>query len=583
MSALAALLALLPAADDADGEGLNRLPVVELTAFKDGHALVRREGTLPVTDGTARVDGLPAPLLGTFWPYSPDEQIELLSATAGKQAVEVTRTPLTAEELLTAGVGRRITVWEWRGETEVSYEATILGRTTRTPAEQAGNAPDAADPPVPQLGPVILLRTDRGTRVVPVDAIREFTFLDGPAPDTLAETVVRTGLRLRLDTEKPEAAAGLMYVQRGFRWIPQYRVDLGESDDDGSTDAGGDAELTLQAALVNDLIDLDDATVRLVVGVPTFPFAGQVDPIALRAVAENVTRTGRTDGRGRSPSLSNAFQSQVAVDFAEMPEESPAPVGVTGGGRPEDLYVFTLEHVTLRKGERMTVRVGSWTVPYEDRFAIRFPVVPPGELLRNVDAERRAEVGRRLALNTVSHAVRLRNTTDVPLTTSPALLFRDGQILAQSLLPYAAPGGSTELDLGTAVEVSARITEDVTGRTPEPKLRDERFERVSLAGRITLTNRRPGPTTVRVVRLVPGEFDTPGTGDGEDAAAGSSRTLGLADLATEADDVGTLLSRYGVPNWWASLNPTSEAVWTVTVPPGGSQELPHTWHYFWRW
>ena len=571
---LAALLTLLPAAGEANNP--DRLPVVELTAFKDGHALVRREGILPVKDGTARVDGLPAPLLGTFWPYSPDDTVRVVSATAGKRAVGVERTPLTAEELLTAGVGRQIAVWEWRGDRRSSYNAVIAGRPTRT-------EPNASDPAVPQRGPVILLKTPDGTRVVPIDSLTEFTFLDGPAPESLTETVLRTGLRLRLDTDRDEAAAGLMYVQKGFRWIPQYRVDLGEPTDGGS---GGEAEVTLRATLVNDLIDLEDATVRLVVGVPHFPFAGQVDPIALRAGAENVTRMGRTDLSNRY--FSNAIQGQVAVDFdADMAAAAP-PVEAAGGQRAEDLYVFTLEHVTLAQGERMSVRVGSWTLPYTDRFEVRFPVAPPAEMLQKLNAERRAELGRRLAENTVSHTVRLRNTADAPLTTSPALLFRDGRLLAQSLMPYAAPGGRTELDLGTAIEVSASITEKITDRRPEATPRgfqprgSERYERITVGGTITLTNRRPVPTTVTVVRFVPGEVDSPGPADG-DAADGTSRQLGVADLAALADELGDILSRYGVPDWWASLNPASEITWTVTVPAAQSRTLTYDWHYYWWW
>ena len=50
---------------------------------------------------------------------------------------------------------------------------------------------------------------------------------------------------------------GMTYVQKGLRWIPSYRVDV---------DGQGKARVKLQATLVNDLVDLNDVTVRLVVG-----------------------------------------------------------------------------------------------------------------------------------------------------------------------------------------------------------------------------------------------------------------------------------------------------------------------------
>jgi hypothetical protein len=46
---------------------LAKMPVKEITVFKDGHAFVLHEGPLP-TDGAGNVvlDYLPAPVLGTF-------------------------------------------------------------------------------------------------------------------------------------------------------------------------------------------------------------------------------------------------------------------------------------------------------------------------------------------------------------------------------------------------------------------------------------------------------------------------------------------------------------------------------------
>ena len=50
---------------------LARMPVKEVTVFKDGHAYVVHEGAMP-TDaaGNVLLDLLPTPVLGTFWPYA---------------------------------------------------------------------------------------------------------------------------------------------------------------------------------------------------------------------------------------------------------------------------------------------------------------------------------------------------------------------------------------------------------------------------------------------------------------------------------------------------------------------------------
>ena len=59
-------------------KSLAKMPVKEVTVFKDGHAFVLHEGKMP-TDAAGNVvmDYLPAPVLGTFWPYSAEKSAKL--------------------------------------------------------------------------------------------------------------------------------------------------------------------------------------------------------------------------------------------------------------------------------------------------------------------------------------------------------------------------------------------------------------------------------------------------------------------------------------------------------------------------
>jgi hypothetical protein len=54
-----------------------RLPVKEVTVFKDGHAFVLHEGRLPTAGSDVVMDYLPAPVIGTFWAYSADPATRL--------------------------------------------------------------------------------------------------------------------------------------------------------------------------------------------------------------------------------------------------------------------------------------------------------------------------------------------------------------------------------------------------------------------------------------------------------------------------------------------------------------------------
>src|SRR6266487_2945521 len=79
---------------------LARMPVKEVTVFKDGHAYVVHQGTMPTEGGNVLLDLLPTPVLGTFWPYSLDKNATLHSVTAGRRRVKVERTAMTIRELI---------------------------------------------------------------------------------------------------------------------------------------------------------------------------------------------------------------------------------------------------------------------------------------------------------------------------------------------------------------------------------------------------------------------------------------------------------------------------------------------------
>src|SRR5947199_10701333 len=101
------LMAINSSAEDAAPlSALAKMPVRAVTVFKDGHASVLHEGTMPVdAAGDVRMDYLPIPILGTFWPYSANKNVRLSSVTASPRRVFVERTALTVKELLEANPG----------------------------------------------------------------------------------------------------------------------------------------------------------------------------------------------------------------------------------------------------------------------------------------------------------------------------------------------------------------------------------------------------------------------------------------------------------------------------------------------
>lgn len=60
-------------------------------------------------------------------------------------------------------------------------------------------------------------------------------------------------------------------------------------------------------------------------------------------------------------------------------------------GKTEDLYVFTVKHITLKKGERMVVPVTEFHLDYSDTYSLDIPFTPPREMLAGIGGVQQAE------------------------------------------------------------------------------------------------------------------------------------------------------------------------------------------------
>jgi hypothetical protein len=177
--ALPVLLLFSTMAHAADA-ALAKMPVKEVTVFKDGHAYVVHEGMLPATDkGEVQLDQLPNPVMGTFWPYVLPGQGTLKSVTAASTKVKIEHTATNFRELIEANIGAEVTLTEG---TKPGYNAKLL-QLLSYKAWEVGEQPMAAAPSgyvktVPHSSVMVLAKTDDGTKAVPVDAITELKFKD---------------------------------------------------------------------------------------------------------------------------------------------------------------------------------------------------------------------------------------------------------------------------------------------------------------------------------------------------------------------------------------------------------------------
>ena len=562
-------------------KALARMPVKEVTVFKDGHAFLLHGGRMPVDEtGNVVMDYLPNPVIGTFWPFSSDDKAKLSSVTASQRKVLVDRTALHLKELVEANAGAEVLVTETAPASPVPYKAVILDVPARSGEElEATDAPYSGEK-LSQRGGVVLLKTASGVKVVNLDRILDISFT-GTYKSVLPGEEMRNLLTLKLDwpSQKPrkEAEVGLLYLQRGIRWIPNYKVVL---------DGKGKATVTLQATMINEIADLEDVTAHLVIGVPTFAFAGTTDPISLQQTVAQLSSHFRTDAQ-TGYGFANAIMTQQALGGddlrtrTENESRPPADFGpeVAESGKNEDLFVFTVKHVTLGKGQRMVFTVAEFSLKYKDVYTLDIPFTPPMEIWRNVNGGRQTELARLLNAPKVQHKVRLFNGSEFPLTTAPALILRDERILAQGLMTYTAPGADTDLGITASVDIRVKKTDSETKRVPNAAtFQGDQYGRIDLAGTITLTSFRDAAVEVEVTRHVLGNVES----------AGNKGTIEMVNVfedpsyASGPSPMPTWWGWFSWPWWWHHFNGVGRITWTIDLAPNRPVELPYTWNYYWR-
>ena len=549
------------------------MPVKEITIFKDGHAFVLHEGKMPTdADGNVTIDYLPTPVIGTFWAYSADTNAKLTGVVSHKRIVPVNRTALTIPELIEGNIGAKVRITE---AGLAAYETTILGIPTRSTEELSIAEPPGSPEKLPQRGEIVLLKFEGGIKAVPISRIQEVTFLDEPKLQLVGEQF-RDMMTLKLDwgrrKPEPEVEVGMVYVQRGVRWIPNYRVDI---------DGKGNAVIKLQATIINELTDIEDVKAHLVIGVPKFAFENTPDPISLQQTVAQLSRHFRPDSQS-AYAFSNMImtQAEMPVRRVDVPDSSNVlDLGpdVAGSGKNEDLYIFTLEHVTLKKGQRMVVPVAEYELKYKDVFVLDLPFGPPPEVRHNFNNEQQARLAQLYHSPKVMHKIRLANNAKCPLTTAPAMILRQGKIISQGMMTYTAVGASSDLELTAAVDISVEKLDRETDRIPDAvKWDNYTYARSNLTGTITLTNRRSDTVSLEIRRSILGQIDSA-------SHEGLIEQLGRNEGGwMDPSRLPFWWGWYNWPYWWYHFNAVSRVSWECEIEPGKSIELEYQWHYFWR-
>jgi len=562
--------------------------------FKDGYCLVIKRGTATADKlGEVFTDEVPdAAVLGTFWAV-PDEG-RLVSMLAGwkttDEAVDKDLPCRETIEVLLANKGKSAKV-ELHDKTlysgiiqevlvektpvpldEPRLEALLSSRSALTRAASARRpAADATESHTLTgiTGGNFILRSEDADVLLNAANVRSLSIKD--MKTTIAKTAKTTRRAKRLTFKLPDGgkkqSLALMYFRPGVRWIPTYRVNLGEK-------AGKKvANIALQAELLNEAEDLVDVPVDIVVGVPNFRFRGTPSPLVLEATLRNALAEAAPAIMGQAMannSLSNTLYSQRTSEFRRNAAQAndaaeggvvnlPGELTATGA---QDLFVYKLPKITLARGERAAVSIFNADSPYRDIYTWNVHVNR-----QDIEASPSgAGVVSPLTLskNEVWHQVVLTNNTNLPWTTGAVMMTEGDQPLAQELLTYTPPKDEVRVPVTIAVDARGSFDEKELGRDLKAlQWEGVNYARIEKESTVHLCNNKKADLEVEI-------------------------TLRVGGKVTKATEDGTIvLGAYRAEDWTnyhghPAVNNGSTVTWKTKLKPGETIEPKVTYHFFTR-
>ena len=469
-----------------DSQPVEKPGNIELTTehvviFKDGYCLVVKDGVAKTDEnGFAHTYEVPdAAVLGSFWAVPESGEIKSMVAgweeTKTEDVKDVNCTSVLS--IVKANVGRQCRFMMDDDQFDGKILKLLSNSVDESPKDllSAELRHRSSFVVAKTQASHFLLRTEAGDVMVAINQVKNLTIDQMVSTTQQKSFEVTKKKRLKFDFGQPnqDVKIKLMYFRPDVRWIPTYRIEL--TDEPFKNKAGNaprrTARIAMQGEILNEAEDLVDVPFHVVVGVPNFRFRGTPSPMVLEAQMRNSLANVESHLMGNNNQfdngLSNALYTQRASEFRsnradggngsaaiEMPEE-------LSGKASQDLFVYKLDKMTLKKGERASVPILATEVGYRDVYTWDIAVK---------HAESHAATNAALASplvlseNRVWRQIELVNDTDIPWTTGAAMFVDGFQPLAQELLTYTSPGGICRVPVTIAVDLRGKADDREVSR-----------------------------------------------------------------------------------------------------------------------
>lgn len=451
------------------------LPVKKISIFKNGTAMIVREGSTPIAGGKAT---LPVPSRAIYGSYflgtGKDNAVRNIAIKNDTIKKEEKATAIW--QLIAGNVGKKVTLSVApAGKIDKTITGKILSYN-----QQSG---------------LIRLQSDNNK----IEVFRSADVYLAEFAEEEKQTYLADSIQRSL-VITPSNGSGNMnlqeiYLQTGVNWMPSYFMILKDEKS---------ARLEMKATIENFADPLSDAETELIVGAPQMTNSDKLDPMTY----DYQTMDGIVSvDRMALYANNNAMQTKSYAWSAAAPAADAFNQEFSATGeKNDDLYIYKIGKVSLGKNSKGIYPIFAGNIEYKDKYEGLIED-------RSNYAESRAANNDETPID-VFHSLEIKNTASVPLTTAPVTIINEkDQFVAQNEISYTPAGSTSTVRLSKAIDIIMKNPEEETSRTDNAKkIGKQTYSSVKIKGTVTLENFQNKEVTVAVTKNTNGEVSTASDG-----------------------------------------------------------------------
>ena len=410
------------------------LPVKTLSVYKNGTAMISKEGTVPVVNDTVKLP-IPDAITGTYWLTTPKENL-IKSVSFRDNDVKVKKEYDGVKDLVSNNIGKRIKFSMIINDETINITGTIKRHYE-------------------PLGIVQIEEHDTSMFVrfsdminFSIQVVNEISWVDS----------MKRMAYIKMNKPVSEITLKESSLQNSISWKPYYFLSLNKDNS---------ARLEMKSLIENFSNEsFENTNAEVIVGVPLLLSTQEKDPMIVStqsAQYHNISNTATLNYRNSAAGTWDAIRKQGNIQLNSLiyNADTTIPVGkydkyqnyVTETTNTDNLFIYKIGNISLAKNTKALFPIFSQDIGCKDLYECEI------HDYTNYESNRFLQTNEKVS--DVFHSLEIKNTTEFPITSGSLLVTDDeGRLVAQTKVNYISKNSSSHVRLTKDLNTLVKSTEE---------------------------------------------------------------------------------------------------------------------------